>query len=727
MPVARGATPSRNLVDIFMGDTLGFFDEGYRSSEPLDGLWLQPSKRTRFRLMDAKVLYESPYIEIGAIDSTQTIITRAKTSLGLPQVVEIGFEDEIGMPISVTYDSLVDMGVINVREYSAIHPRVPQAQAYTVRPTSAHDADLLNLARQDPAQRPLTPFLQNCGSSGPTKNLNVNQTLDSLTAVSAHHSSTVAEICNAPHGPLNIDSNLSTSVFDPYRSHRMEGQARHHAASSLDKSPIVEPCQAVEHGWDASKVAPASTSPIRTASSLDQISPGICPSTTPTKNPALRSFVKAYNSPDGTASPSAHASVTSEGELSFVGSVDSDELAESWELGLDPAVRLIRAKLVDQLVSSYESGIAEHGQGPQHDGDDPSSSSQKSSDTNSSSGVGTKSSATSLGKHPRATDDGFDASNEDSQRPVLKRKRKTAPAISLDGRLLACPYCKYDPIRYSERNQEEKEYRRCASSYLTAISRLKQHLYRVHKRPEHHCVSCFTVFVSKELLDGHTRQRPSCELRPPQFEEKMTFEQFTQIKRRAPAQDPSDTWFAIFRILFPGTALPHSPYVDSVSPEVIQDFLDYFYRQAQSRLSDLIRTELQGRMLMQGDQQRILDSALESAIAQLVSQRETSVSFTDTQSSSQDIASSFPGPADIPSQTTGANAELRHQVLAEAPLPIGAGHAGPQPWPEVQFNYLGNGAEVENYLNARYFETLPELPPEDAFDGNMYTRWCQDG
>jgi len=409
-----------------------------------------------------------------------------------------------------------------------------------------------------------------------------------------------------------------------------------------------------------------------------------------------------------------------------VGSVDSDELAESWELGLDPAIRLIRAKLVDQLVSSYESGNAGHGQGSQHDGDDPSSNSQKSSDTNSSSGVGTKSSATSLGKHPRATDDGFNTSNEDNQRPLLKRKRKTAPAISLDGRLLACPYCKYDPVRYSERNQEEKDYRRCASSYLTTISRLKQHLYRVHKRPEHHCVSCFTVFVSKELLDSHTRQRPSCELRPPQFEEKMTFEQFTQIKRRAPAQDPSDTWFAIFRILFPGTALPHSPYVDSVSPEVIQDVLDYFYRQAQSRLSDLIRIELQGRMLMQGDQQRILDSALESAIAQLVSQRETSASFTGTQFSSQDVASSFPGPADIPSQTTGANAELHHQITAEAPLPIGAGHAGP-PWTEVQFNYLGNGGEVENYLNAGYFEMPPELPPQDAFDGNMYTRWCQDG
>jgi hypothetical protein len=493
-----------------------------------------------------------------------------------------------------------------------------------------------------------------------------------------------------------------------------------HEVTRTDAGTVDGPA---EHGRDVWKVGPVSTGPTRTASSLDQISPGICPSTTPTKNPALESLVGVYNSPDGTASPSARASITSEGELSFVGSAYSDELAESWELGLDPAIRLIRAKLVDQLVSGYESGIAEHGKESQHDGDDPSSSSQQSSDTNSSSGVVTKSSATSLGKHPRATDD---VPNEDNQGPVLKRKRKTAPAISLDGRLLACPYCKYDPTRYSERNQEEKDYRRCASSYLTTISRLKQHLYRVHKRPEHHCVSCFMVFVSKELLDSHTRQRPSCELRPPQFEEKMTFEQLTQIKRRAPAQDPSDTWFAIFRILFPGTALPHSPYVDSVSPEVIQDFLDYFYRQAQSRFSDLIRTELQGRMLMQGDQQRILDSALESAIAQLVSQRETSVSFTDTQSSSQDVASNFPGLADIPSQTTGANAELRHQILAETPLPTGAGHAGPQPWSEVQFNYLGNGVEVENYLNAGYFEMLPELQPEDAFDGNMYTRWCQD-
>jgi hypothetical protein len=39
--------------------------------------------------------------------------------------------------------------------------------------------------------------------------------------------------------------------------------------------------------------------------------------------------------------------------------------------------------------------------------------------------------------------------------------------------LLACPYWKYDPTRYSEANYQEKQYRGCSSVYLKDIARVK--------------------------------------------------------------------------------------------------------------------------------------------------------------------------------------------------------------------------------------------------------------
>jgi hypothetical protein len=74
-----------------------------------------------------------------------------------------------------------------------------------------------------------------------------------------------------------------------------------------------------------------------------------------------------------------------------------------------------------------------------------------------------------VSKRARDSDDADDQSR--------KRKRQNAkPAPDTADplvRLLACPYQKHDPQRYSEANLAEKEYRRCASCYILDISRLK--------------------------------------------------------------------------------------------------------------------------------------------------------------------------------------------------------------------------------------------------------------
>ena len=162
------------------------------------------------------------------------------------------------------------------------------------------------------------------------------------------------------------------------------------------------------------------------------------------------------------------------------------------------------------------------------------------------------------------------------KRPRIGKGTENSTTV-LGRRLFAYPYHKFDKIRYSERNRDEKHYRRCSSSYLLDMNRVKQHLYRVHRRPKHYCQSCFTEFPNEEQQGIHSRERPSCDLVECPFDERMTNDQFVAIKRREMGQHVERAWFNIYSILFPEGDQPSSPYVDSSGEsDDIDSFLDYF-------------------------------------------------------------------------------------------------------------------------------------------------------
>jgi hypothetical protein len=135
---------------------------------------------------------------------------------------------------------------------------------------------------------------------------------------------------------------------------------------------------------------------------------------------------------------------------------------------------------------------------------------------------------------------------------------------------------------------------------------------------------------------------------------------------------PSDTWFAIFRILFPEAPLPESPYADSVSADAIRAFMDHFHRRAQAILSALIREQLGNTLVLHSDQQRILDTALESAIAGLVwrigpSGQEADQQQTAPNSTETGMQAAFEGDMDVPL----ANDELADPQMPQTPdLPL---------------------------------------------------------
>ena len=143
-----------------------------------------------------------------------------------------------------------------------------------------------------------------------------------------------------------------------------------------------------------------------------------------------------------------------------------------------------------------------------------------------------------------------------------KRRKPSSPLPTGPQRLLACPYAKWNPARYTERNQLEKQYRSCSGKYLTDISRLKQHLYRVHKCPEHYCARCYAVFASKEDVDVHSRQDEPCSISECSFAEKFTEDKMKQLKRKRPGKSVEQSWYIIFGILFPDSRLPDSPWID---------------------------------------------------------------------------------------------------------------------------------------------------------------------
>jgi hypothetical protein len=307
--------------------------------------------------------------------------------------------------------------------------------------------------------------------------------------------------------------------------------------------------------------------------------------------------------------PSEGSAVDTYSDVSTNGSWSEDQ--EDAEL--PPDLVPIKATLVEQLIAGYMSNWrSSYGHVRSRPGEETTVSGQGRRRVSRSSRKLAPSSK-SLGKRrrePEQDPDDFQSSDDD-----CKRRRLDCEAETSVSSLFACPYAKYDPTRYSDRNEIETNYRGCSSKLLRSISRVKQHLYRVHMQPEHFCPRCGTEFDRQEFFHTHSREATICEVRELPFKEKMTTEQKNDVRKRAPGKCPRKAWYAIFEILFPCARAPNSPYAESGSPEANQDFLVYFQEWAPRMLSALI---LQNMLSLGPYEQSILDATVETAILRLV-------------------------------------------------------------------------------------------------------------
>jgi hypothetical protein len=346
------------------------------------------------------------------------------------------------------------------------------------------------------------------------------------------------------------------------------------------------------------------------------------------------------------------ATPESEGENSFVDGWEDHESPSTLDIEneilftstCDNLARLLTNAYIANILNSNDNvrqGFSGH---RSCTGSDKSAIvSQTSTDTKSASQTTAPSSVTQL-THKRHHDE--DDDDDQSQDKGGKRQRLGSfDTEMLDGKLLACPYFKYDPMRYSERNVLEKSYRGCSSCFLKDISRLKQHLYRVHRRPDHYCGRCSEEFNFQDELESHIRASKTCDVRDLQYSEKMTADQLTSIKRRSPGRSPRETWYVIFKILFPASSLPETPFAEWTSPDTIAAFVDHAERRGPAMLSALISTDIQHLPFYTQNERQILDEAIERAFPQVI--RELSHHFgrsssqSDGSSSRSAVASSL--------------------------------------------------------------------------------------
>jgi hypothetical protein len=310
-------------------------------------------------------------------------------------------------------------------------------------------------------------------------------------------------------------------------------------------------------------------------------------------------------------------SCESEGEYEFVGVDLDDSNYDRWTTISD---RTVDSELFSSLLKKLTKAYLQDLQGRvaslrQRAGSSHTSASRIPEASNSTTYYLTAN--TVIPKRKRTRDDEEDdSSNEETSHKRSKRSDRGSQR-----KLFACPYCKYNKRRQSEHNLQEKKYRHCATSYSLTISRMKQHLYRVHKRPDFYCSRCFVECDSRGLLDVHSRAQPPCPVSDSPFQEKMTHDQMTVIRRRDTTRDQVASWYSIYETLFPGSSRPDSPYADEPSSDGVEDFEQWFIGQ------DLVLRDLYAERIMRvlpglsRYERDVLDTALDSCLSELVRQR----------------------------------------------------------------------------------------------------------
>ncbi|KAI1125332.1 hypothetical protein F5Y10DRAFT_284394 [Nemania abortiva] len=133
---------------------------------------------------------------------------------------------------------------------------------------------------------------------------------------------------------------------------------------------------------------------------------------------------------------------------------------------------------------------------------------------------------------------------------------------------LACPFYKRDPQRHQE----------CGKYTLRRIKDVKQHIYRLHCKPELYCSRCYVDFKWSSERDHHIREG-RCPLKEmPNIDGIITENQRKELKDcGSRGLSKEQHWMELWNIIFPGACPPRSPHIEDGQIELLSSLRSYWY------------------------------------------------------------------------------------------------------------------------------------------------------
>ncbi|KAJ2899238.1 uncharacterized protein MKZ38_003338 [Zalerion maritima] len=221
-----------------------------------------------------------------------------------------------------------------------------------------------------------------------------------------------------------------------------------------------------------------------------------------------------------------------------------------------------------KMIHAWQSqGVLQCSPGDNHQGSPTFSS------TTAGTGSGSGGSGGPFKKRKRSNSDDFgrreDEGDDDDDGSADRASPAEAGSTVL---LLACPFHKKDPVKYSAKcgaagGKKTKSYRTCAGPGWKTIQRLKEHLRRNHSPVQ--CSRCFRTFNESEKaqammrLQQHQREDQQCQVGDQSLREGISEVQWAELdKKKAKKQDGERVgkWFEIWDILFYDTSRPSTPF-----------------------------------------------------------------------------------------------------------------------------------------------------------------------
>ncbi|KAI3335800.1 hypothetical protein F4824DRAFT_463599 [Ustulina deusta] len=133
--------------------------------------------------------------------------------------------------------------------------------------------------------------------------------------------------------------------------------------------------------------------------------------------------------------------------------------------------------------------------------------------------------------------------------------------------LLACPFHKKDPQRYQD----------CGKYTLRRIKDVKQHIYRLHCKPELYCSRCFTTFKCLDERDYHIREGGCTKREVPSFDGTISEDQKKELKDcGGRGTSIQEQWTKLWEVIFPGTKPPRSPHIENDQATLLSCLRSYW-------------------------------------------------------------------------------------------------------------------------------------------------------